>query len=283
MAKRWLSLLSVAFACVSGVPAQTSAPVPGAASATQRHSASEKAWETEAVRAALDRTLRVDLITMKSDTGGTVIPVDIEVQNMSAKTITAFTVSVSTRLGDGTEKSRETSVDCLGKIIDPGEHADQPFTPGSVRHLRGDADRDRDGLAPIYVDGQVTMVIFEDRTAIGDPSAIREALQLRARRSQYFADLLADVRSAQADPAVSGSLQPGEASALPRLRTAIAGMIAHDAKYGDKPGWHEMRGADLKSLDRALMAGKAAFDARVQYYETVQRGFSLHSTLGGDK
>lgn len=173
-------------------------------------------------RLALDQALRLEIIGSGAAASGKYAVVEIQFQNTSDRTITAHAGKLHGYYADGTERTSGWSQDIAGLTAlsrVPGIRLQSPETlnSGETRRLKLSLPPDSQGAPPVSVTGTVTMVISEDRTALGDAEQIRLMLERRAQDSEELSELLAEMRKARAEPELQEAMdagRPSEAAAL---------------------------------------------------------------------
>ena len=172
-------------------------------------------------------TSPADLVTVASTTvratDHSFVLADVELKNISAQTITAYTVSVRVRYSDGKEMSRPVttdsvwvlSLDRLGIAAPPGSR----FDPGAVakESLSFPADP-KDGLVPQVVAATVEMVALADKTVYGPPGAaeaLKQGRRLDAERTSDVIETMASLTKAADPHAELARIIEGKRAALP--------------------------------------------------------------------
>jgi hypothetical protein len=165
---------------------------------------------------AVEAALKVKGISVRSPftspqlQGASVVPLEIEFVNVSHQAITAFEYRVRIRFSDGRDAPSEGGEDLikdmatarlLPEIADPNA----TFAPGAHRKIARNLTFRAGGAMPVGVEVYPSMVLFEDRTALGDANAIAKAAAHRKAEAEYMAGLIADLDSAASsnDPATT--------------------------------------------------------------------------------
>jgi len=281
MAMRGLALLCAAFVFAPCAPAQTGAPVPAAVPAMRKPVASDRAWETEAVRAALDQSLYPVAVKMGAVQGNSV-PVEVDLQNLSPKTITAYSVSFVEHRADGSERTQFRTEDILGETVlarVPGNRVvSSPGTLNSheIRPVKTTLWLDPGTLPPTDITAKVTMIVFEDRTALGNPFWVQTTLDGRKKGSEADGALLAELRKVLARPEVQNVSEPDQTKALQR---ALADRIGEIKRGGAGAGWTPDQITKLQLFHNALMLSRQHFDQMMSNWEILQRAAAEQSSL----
>ena len=213
--------------------------------------------------------------------GAAAVPIDIELKNISGKTVTAIGLVLVSHYPDSQERQSDVSIDRVGSIIESNPDKRPPFLPGTVEHTESSVGLGPAGSLPLFVEGRVTMVIFADRTAVGDTNVIRAALVQRSSEARYYGGLVTDLRAALADPDIVAAFTRSQQEGVARLRGSVNRLMSAEPAQGQVQGEHYKRISELRAVDRSLMAGKAAFDASLRRLADLQAGFDAHSSLRG--
>jgi hypothetical protein len=92
--------------------------------------------------------------------------VDVTLGNHSQKTITAWTWSVEARYADGSTKSHSGTVDVLSDLLEP--NIGLSFRPATSRTFQDAFPLGANADLPTSAFASLSMVVFDDDTAIGD-------------------------------------------------------------------------------------------------------------------
>jgi hypothetical protein len=126
----------------------------------------------------------------------------------------------------------------------------------------------------LYVDGQVTAVVFFDRTARGDSSVIQQIAARRKAESEEKAAFLGNLRAALKDNSVVEAISRRSADVGERLR----GAFLTQPQSPEDPG-SANRMADLGLLARVLTSSQAGFNYMLADREALQKLYVEHSLL----
>ena len=125
--------------------------------------------------------------------------IDVELQNTTSKTMTAFECSLLFTFDDGSQVTRAWTQDGLRQLAvfrlpdsSPSHYGD--LTPGATITVHPFVQRFAGSARPVSVSGTILMIIYEDRTAIGDGKAIRGVFEKRKQRSAEIAAALSDLQ-----------------------------------------------------------------------------------------
>ncbi len=213
---------------------------------------------------------------------GNSVAVEVDLQNLSGKTITGYDVLMIAHYPDGSEASRGEIEDVLVEttlVRMPGvsvPSSRRTLNSYEVRHLRRILPVSKDGSPPTEVDVRPAAIVFEDRTAIGSQSAIQAILDWRRQTSEDDAYVLAVVRAALGRPEVQSATGAAQAAAL---RAALGEQIGK-LRNGSPQSGAEIRGATiLQSFYDLLANGRLQFDMMVSALEAAQHALAEHSTL----
>jgi hypothetical protein len=191
----------------------------------------------------------------------------IVVRNVSSRTITHFSYSVLARYADGTEQTTRGKVDLLDSLMldelrpllgsAQDSSALERLGPGDSRKITALFPLSGEGLAPVSVTTRIVMVAFDDNTALGDPTEIRDLQYQRMQDVQMFSALVADLRSVKNSPSPKKTVDEpilslsGGASSGDSITPGRVAMLRGLSKALDGPG-----GAQ-QSLDNALTVYEA--------------------------
>jgi hypothetical protein len=171
---------------------------------------------------------RVDIETAKATNGR--VPFAIQIHNISPKTIYAYALTGTATYADGSVRSiGPNSSDLIALYVNESlvprwmtlelekQHKKLPelLRSGESYTSALYAPLGADGAAPISAEAAVTMVTFEDRTALGDSNEIRKIATSRKERTLAVAGLLEDLRIVIGadDPALAGEARLREVAA----------------------------------------------------------------------
>lgn len=216
---------------------------------------------------------------------GAMLPVDVDVLNSSSKTITAYKIVLTGHYADGNKTESDYAADAVGAVIsaDLGEDLDRarPFSPGTTQRGTAFVHADPDGLPPTLATGRVMMIIFADRTAVGDETAVKDALARRMGESRDLADLVEQARSLPTDQEVLDALASPDV--LSRIQKAMADHIARSPRRPTSTSQERSRQEQLKPFALALRRSRSDFDALVGRLAARQQKMVEYSTLKGDQ
>jgi hypothetical protein len=243
--------------------------------------ASDTAWETEAARAALDQSLYPVAIKIGTAQGASV-PVEVDLQNFSLKTITAYSVAFVGHYADGSERTQGRTEDILADTVMsrvPGNRViSSPGTLNSheIRPVKIFVPLGPGGLPPTDVTAKVTMVIFEDRTALGDPFWVQTTFDGRKKASEADGALLAELRKLLARPEVQDASEPDRTKLIQR---GIADRIREIKGGGAGAGWTPDQIMKLQLFHDALIRSRQNFDQMMSGWDILQRAVAEQSSL----
>lgn len=256
---------------ISTVPiaAQTSStrPAPGSAA-------------TSASISSVDHTLMNQaLLVREVNLNGPVInggiSVEVQLQNLTQKTIVAFKYSLLVTYDDGTQATTGLTEDDLGSIAEAKVTARVPgrtssdlsgkLSPAGIQKSSTFIKLGTDGARPVTATGTIDMLVYDDNTAIGDEGRIGMIFANRKQRSAEMAATIADLNAILADSEMK------EAAANPDI---------------NEPNGTRRRILSQRIADRIAQLKQSPADTRgevreLQYFfDSVSRGgFIISSAL----
>ena len=147
---------------------------------------------------------------------------EVELHNLTDKTITCYQVWLTVTLAGGKQIKTAWTEDLLGTeamlAAFPGSYVAGDnggmLGPG---HTRIKTLRSLDGVppgeTPVKIDGVATGIIFDDRTAIGDPTCIKQEFAARRDKAAEDAALIAEVEPILADKEIHAGVARQKAMA----------------------------------------------------------------------
>jgi hypothetical protein len=203
----------------------------------------------------LDRILRVNRVRVDSAVRSGSVGVDVELQNLSSKTITAYRCSWSASYADGTRNQGSGwGTDLLyGDVVPkmPDAPSGPQLGPGKTYLGKASVPIGLDGSPPASVAVTITMIVFDDGTALGDPWAAQAIAQVRRAYAKDRADLIAELRDARAAATSDKDL----ANRLDQL--AAAGP--------------QERAQAIMLFAQVLPAGRKTFDRMIEIWDSQGR------------
>jgi len=225
----------------------------------------------------LDQYARVTSVSI-GEPGRSQTQINIDVQNLSKKTITGFYLALVLHYAHGDDRRMwPVGADLLPNSI-PDLTGHTPFVGGSIYRFQSDAILDQDRLPPTSVTAEISALLFDDRTAIGDGRAIEIFLTLRKNDAQKIAELLKEIEAAQAEPEIRSAFAAGKPEAVSMLQKRIASRVVHPLTDGNGAFWVEHT---LHAFSRFLAGGKSVFDSELAKYTALHRITAEGSILQG--
>jgi hypothetical protein len=236
---------------------------------------------------SFDNILRVTKVQEKAHTAD----FEIEVQRLSDRAITAYGLNLSMRYADGRERKNAVGYDLIETIV--------PEVPGFSLGYSGltqygqyhsttfNAPSDDANAPPVAVSATVAWVAFDDKTVSGSGGGLQMIEEVRKDESHYLADLLAELRNAEAHPdalAESVAASPGQPvfQNEPVLQKAIMGLKLKTPK-GPQAGVRGCRSGDLDIFVVAAAVSTAKFDSMLERYTSLQALLADQCDLNMDK
>jgi hypothetical protein len=210
-------------------------------------------------------------------------PVEFDLAPSTQKVISAFGVSLTAHYSDSTTFSTslwEDELESTYRSSLPGSKTVRtapwggPLVYGEVRPTRASVRGSSAERSLLYVDGQVTAVVFFDRTARGDSSVIQQIAARRKAESEEKAAFLGNLRAALKDNSVVEAISRRSADVGERLR----GAFLTQPQSPEDPG-SANRMADLGLLARVLTSSQAGFNYMLADREALQKLYVEHSLL----
>jgi len=219
---------------------------------------------------------------------GNLVPVEFDLRPSSDKAISAWGVSLTAHYSDGAALVTPVSGDSLEgtyRASLPGTKTVRllpwggPLVSGEVRPDRALVRGNSAAGSLVSVDGQVTAVVFLDRTARGDSSVIRQIAAARRAESDEQAAFLGNLRAAIKDAGVREAVGRRSADAGERFRSAFLAQ----PQPADDQGKSAHRRAELNRFVNALASSQAIFDFLLGDQQAMQALYAEHSVLKEEK
>jgi hypothetical protein len=179
------------------------------------------------------------------------VSVHLVFRNNAAKTITALAWQVDGEYADGTKASHAGTVDVISDLL-PGNQGG--FRPGVSREF-SDALPLANGAKPVSVTAHLTMLVYEDDSAIGERDRIARFASARRSMAASEADELQSIETALKADAPKAAIR--SAIAERERKGQRGGMIEQVAKLLDSgvaPGAAEAAADELRSHQQLLAA-----------------------------
>jgi hypothetical protein len=161
--------------------------------------------QPQPVQAAIQKVVSVNSVKIKTPliAGSPQVPIEVQLQNISDKSIYAFKIKGVASWPDGSTKPIGTTADLLGEYynwdysvpqedIPPGFKKPSIFRAGQTYTLSLSANLAK-GAAPTAASLEVTAVAFGDRTALGSHDEIQKILTLRVRQVEQLGATIGDL------------------------------------------------------------------------------------------
>jgi hypothetical protein len=142
----------------------------------------------------------VDQISVSTQVQGVVdgwARVEVKLKNDSSKTITAWAWSVEARYVGGSTKLHSGTVDVVSDLLGPDRAL--AFRPGTSRTFQDSLPLGENADLPTSAVASLTMVVFDDDTAIGDRLRIGRLAASRSSLAALEAEELQEVQKAVKD------------------------------------------------------------------------------------
>jgi hypothetical protein len=210
----------------------------------------------------------------------------IVVTNVSSRRIVTFSYSVSACYADGSEQTTRGKVDLLNSLmldeLRPllGIAQDSPalerLGPGDSRKITALFPLSALDQAPVSVAMSITMVVFDDNTAVGEPTEIESLQDERMMWVQMLSAAVADLRTVKNSPSPKETVDElvlslsGEASSGDGATPFRVATLQHLSEALAKPGAQ-------RSLDPVL----AGYEAELASAKRYSNREAPQSTEGG--
>jgi hypothetical protein len=194
--------------------------------------------------------------------------IEIELNNLSTETVTAYSYEIVGRYADGTQSRVAHVVDDVSALVaDRLKLATRPFSTlrrGEYMRFTAEVPLDSLGAQPISIEAHITMVALGDRTVIGDAAGIDSLQESRRNQAGTIAQIVADLRSVAAAPAP---------------KKAADDLIARLTAGERQPAQNRTRVALLRVVSRNLDQTPGAAGSALATYEAELAVLTEHSAL----
>jgi hypothetical protein len=201
------------------------------------------------------------------------VPIAIQLLNVDKKAVTAFQLSLSVQYKDGTRKNYVQAQDMLASyaiaaVLPPSSQFNGKFLrPGESRQVHMSVETGPANTSPIAAEATVSMIVFDDGTAIGSPSNIQHTfLDARRKDSEMYADVVADLK---------------HAAAAPDPATLLDKRIKELQQAEPRSGPYARRASFLQAALPAIRKSKKSLDTEIAIYESLAQTLKQHSTMKG--
>ncbi len=190
----------------------------------------------------------------------------VVVTNVSSRRIVVFSYSATARYADGSEQTTRHRVDLLTTLmmerlrplgVDQKTPSER-LGPGDSRKITALFPLSGDGLAPVSVTTRISMVVFDDSTALGELAEIRQLQSQQMEFAEMLAAEVADLRTVKDSASPKDTLDKLIMSLEGKASTGNSGRLSSLrllAKALDRPG----------ALDQVLAAYEAQLAFVKQY------------------
>lgn len=187
---------------------------------------------SERARTLIDQNVLVVSATQVESKIPGLIALEVTLQNTSPKAITAYVAWAVARFPDGHERAIALESDLAANTAVshvPGMFLPDPnsvFKPGGTQRIQRTIQLSKGEPTQPAVTAKVAAIVFEDRTAVGDPASLRHISASRAKEAVIYATGLREIKEAFAEADVTPELQPGQwPDKLRRLTAALERRI----------------------------------------------------------
>lgn len=250
-----------------------------------------------ATQAQIAASVAVERIQVgEPGSGANLVPVTFQLKNTSAQAIYAFSYAVTARYADGSSQSQSGSVDLLAlyaqrmRISAADEHFLPPLLrPGEVFSCPPQSvPVSRRNEPPVGAEVEIRMLVFEDRTAIGDERQIASEFRRRQADAVLIAGVLDDLRSAQKAGDPVGVLERRSKDISAGIAKEPNGRTVGSVTVIGPDGIEsrvEQRSARATHLQWAMSdrGDRTKMAARLLDYEQYLQALKLHSVRAGAK
>ena len=209
--------------------------------------------------------------------GVTMVSLEIEFQNNSRQVITAFNYHLWLRFADGRGAPSEGGEDLIKNLAIAKNQPEVAspsltFSPATTRQITRNFTVRSAGATPVAVEVYPSLVVFEDRTALGIPSEMAKLEASRKSEAQYLAGLIADLDG------VAASKDPAAALATRIARLKQEGSLGPNSKQAkDLEGFSDVVGLFGK-INNGHDIGREAFKGQLDEIRTQQKMLAEHSS-----
>lgn len=234
--------------------------------------------------AAVEAALQVKHASVSSSqistvpAGAMMVSLAIEFENNSKQVITAFSYHLRLRFAGGREAPSEGGEDLIKNLAIAKNQPEiaspsLTFSPGTTRQITRNFTVRSAGVAPVAVEVFPSMVVFEDRTALGDAGEITKMAASRKTEAEYLASLIADLEG------VAASKDPATALATRIARLKQEAPSAQNSKQAkDLEGFSDVVRLFGK-ISNGHDIGREAFKGQLDEIRAQQKMLAEHSSL----
>lgn len=222
-----------------------------------------------------DEFLVPSKLTLDDPLPNNAVPLTLEVLSVSSRTITAYTVSFTYRYPVSPAVKVNKSVELIQETISPGSEGPSLLFSHATGRVRATAPAGREGDSIKAASVEVLAIIFDNRTAIGNPTTVASLMNARMAASRECTATLKELQAVQAEPDVVAAMAGKDPNAAGILKRALLRRISQPT-----PGVpRARRDADLNYFASILQAGIAYFQHEVANYKKMQETLADQSTL----
>jgi hypothetical protein len=201
----------------------------------------------------------------------------VKVRNISNKPITAFCVSVSwhyataNESGDGqcSDLALGLAQDNVPEIKRTG--SELTFAPQEIQTLTFYPLKGPGGTSPIFATAEPSTVIFDDRTAVGDPPHVDDILKSRRIEAAKAERLLSSLRRVAADKEPRTAIEA-------ELKEVDRQKAQHGLTHAEVQTQQYVE-SNLKQAQNMLILSREAFDKLLKMYAARADYMARHSVL----
>lgn len=203
--------------------------------------------------------------------------VSLQLHNLCQKAVYSISYSVKAVYADGSDTvSRGQGFDLLPTYIQSGLDGSQNtaslLRPGETYRTSVSVTVAKDGSAPVAATVEILMILFEDRTALGDAREIQSVLRMRAQAAQWYAGVAEDLKTVARSTNIFSAIEA-------RRQDLLAGRVAIPSGDRSVPG---LRAGTLQNVANNLrVAGSSRIGFEIARYQSLAAAEIRHSTLDG--
>jgi hypothetical protein len=183
--------------------------------------------------------------------------VTVTLSNSHSKTVTAWGQYVEGQYADGSKQSNYLVTDDVTALLH-GNPEDRMFRADATRELDVALPLDANGAPPVIISASVKMVVYDDRSAVGDAREIDRLAVARRSMALHWSATIDDIETIRK---------------MPDPKAALKAYITD----------HPEGGVMLQQLVPLFDAGPAAVDAALSVYKETRDLLLQHSVLSGAK
>jgi hypothetical protein len=229
----------------------------------------------------IQKAISVGSVSIKAPVGSqNYIPLTVQLQNTSKLPIYAFKIQFVATWPDGSIKTSESTLDFLALYV-WAEIGPQPspvppiFRSGESYTAEGGVPV-ADGTAPVSAVATITMVVFEDRTAIGSRRDLDGVSRLRLQQADQYAGVVEDLESILDSPGDPVSAAEARSKELIASKPGDPDLNGSHANHSSP---NDMRAQMLLTYVKSVHGDKFRLKKQIVENLVYVSALKLHATL----